>query len=64
MRKLFMALFLFSYIQSEAQADQLQKIEKDIKANAMEHKFNKQVIDLNNDQIDDYIYLYAGNLNA
>jgi hypothetical protein len=53
-----MALLLFSYLQSKAQIDQLQKIEKDIKANAMEHKFDKAIIDLNNDQIDDYIYLY------
>ncbi|NQX43682.1 hypothetical protein SAMN05421820_1302 [Pedobacter steynii] len=58
MRKLFIVLFLFFYIQSQAQTDQLQKIENDIKANAMEHKFDKQIIDLNNDQIDDYIYLY------
>lgn len=58
MRKLFIVIFLFSYIQSQAQADRLQKIEKDIRASAMEHKFDKQIIDLNNDQIDDYIYLY------
>lgn len=58
MQKLIVVLLLFSYVQSQAQADQLQKIEKDIKANAMEHKFDKQVVDLNNDQIKDYIYLY------
>lgn len=58
MKKLLTILLLFIYIQSQAQTNQLKKIEKFIRDNAMGNKFEKQIIDLNNDQVDDYIYLY------
>ncbi len=58
--KLALSLFIafFFSIQCFAQNSQLERIEKEIKDNAMEGKYEKQTIDLNNDGVSDVIYTY------
>jgi hypothetical protein len=58
MRTVATILFLTFLTQAFGQTSQLDKIESEIKKNAMEGKFDKQIIDLNNDGKDDIIYLY------
>lgn len=58
MRTALTLLFLTFITQIFGQTSQLDKIESEIKENAMMGKFDKQIIDLNNDGKDDIIYLY------
>lgn len=53
-----LAILLFIATNIYGQSTKLDNIENEIRANAIGQRFDKQVVDLNNDKIDDYIYLY------
>ncbi|MEA5426969.1 hypothetical protein [Arcicella lustrica] len=55
-----LTLFCFTIlIQGFGQSSQINKIESEIKKNANDRTFEKQIIDLNNDGKNDIIYLYG-----